>query len=215
MTRHPGGIGPMAQVFAKVLPPKADMLTRKRVFMFGCFHHLLPAMTGVLGVATVWADGGYLPSAGPLPLRFRVPCAPIVSQVNNSFPPPFLPPLFPPPPGSAPISLTTPPIPASAPDNAIAAKGPAAPGTATNGLALGSDARRFVTGPASATAPDALVSPQMLLKYFTNSASASGNVATNATSLGVIAPLGFTPPPVPTAAPTPPPIGKPTSSTSP
>jgi hypothetical protein len=184
--------------------------------MFGYIHQLLPAMTGVLGVATVWADAGYLPHTGPLPLRFRLPPPPMVRQADAPFPPPFLPPFFPPP---TLISLPTPPMPSRPPDTAKTTNAPVLSGAATNGTALEFAAREPVTDPAPATGPEAVLSPQMLLKYFSTSTNASThastNAASNATSLGVVAPFGFIPPPVTMAAPTPPPPSKATYSTLP
>jgi hypothetical protein len=189
------------------------MRIRKRVFMFGYIHQLLPAMTGVLGVATVWSDAGYLPRTGPLPLRFHVPppaVVQVVAPVPPPFPPPFLPPYFPP----VPISLPTPPMPPTPPDMSKTTNAPPASVAVTNGPALEFDAREPVTAPTAATSPDAVVSPQMLLKFFTASTNASTNVAGNAASSGAGAPFGFTPPPM-TLAPTPPPTSKATYSTSP
>jgi len=182
--------------------------------MFECIHQLLPAMAGVMGVATVWADGGYLPHAGPPALRFRDPPPPIVKQVNTaSFPPPFLPPFFPPP---TLVSLERPLMPFRPSNSSKSTNDPVASGVATNGAALEFDAREPVLDPASPTGPDMIVSPQMLLKYFTTSTNASPSLASNATSLRVVAPLGFTPPPVATVAPTPPPPpSKPAHPTSP
>jgi hypothetical protein len=77
----------------------------------------------------------------------------------------------------------------------------------TNGPALEFEAREPLTGPA----PDGVISPQMLMQYFTP----SSKTATNAASLGVVAPIGFTPPPVTAPAPPPPPSGKPKSSATP
>jgi hypothetical protein len=181
--------------------------------MMECIHQLLPAMAGVMGVATVWADGGYLPHAGPPALRFRDPPPPIVKQVDTaSFPPPFLPPFFPPP---TLVSLQRPPLPSRPPDAGKSTNDAILPGVATNGAALEFDAREPILDPGSPMSPESIVSPQMLLKYFTNSANASPSMATNATSLRVVAPLGFNPPPVAPAAPTPLPPSKPAHSTPP
>jgi hypothetical protein len=197
--------------------------------MLGSIHQLLPAMAGVMGVATVWADTGYLARTGPVPLRFMDSPVPIVKQVGAPFPPPFLAPFFPPP---VPISLPTPPLPSRPPDTSNVTNDADLLVAATNGPALEFDAREFVSDPGSATAPEPLVSPQMLLKYFTTltnaSANASANANTNAStnaassvmSSGMVAPLGFTPPsvtivmPTPPLPPTPPPVGKGPRSTT-
>jgi hypothetical protein len=163
------------------------MRYRRRVFMFGRIHQLLPAVVGVLWVATAWADTGYLPLAGPLPLRFR------------HLPPPVAKPVIVAPPTNAPIALIALPEPPMlygppAPTNATAVL----PVTVTNAPALEFSAGESVVGP-STPAANAVVLPQMLIHFFTTST----NAATNATSVGVVTPIGFTPPPVlaPTLAP--------------
>jgi hypothetical protein len=152
----------------KFRPQKADVRVRIRAFMFGRFRHLFPATQWVLGVATVWADAGYLPQAGPVPLRFRALAPPVSEQVNE--------PVAPAP--RAPISLPSPPIPPIPP--------------VTNGPALEFNAREPVIDPAPVVVPEAAVSPQMLMKFFTAPTKAVTN--TNATDAGVMAPVGFTPP---------------------
>lgn len=179
--------------------------------MLGNINQLLPAMAGVLSVATVWADTGYLARTGPLPLRFRELPPPVARQVNAPFPPPFLPPLFPPP---VMVSLPTPPMPATPPDTTQTTNDPVLPGAVTNGAPLEFVAKQLVDDPASPTGPDGIVSPQMLLKYFTTSTNSSPKAVRNPTTMGVIAPLGFTPPTETTLVPTPPPSSKGTYSTS-
>lgn len=170
--------------------------------MFGRIHQWLAAVVvvGILKVATAWADAGYLPQAGPLPFRFRIPPPPVAEHLNA--------PPAPPPP--APIALPTPPMPSAPPETTIATPARMVKPVAvavTNGPALEFEAREPLTGPA----PDGVISPQMLMQYFTP----SSKTATNAASLGVVAPIGFTPPPVTAPAPPPPPSGKPKSSASP
>jgi|HubBroStandDraft_2_1064218.scaffolds.fasta_scaffold402347_2 hypothetical protein len=176
--------------------------------MLGNIHQLLPAMAGVMGVATVWADTGYLARTGPLPLRFREEPPAIIKHINASFPPPFLPPYFPPP---TLISLPTPSMPATPPDTSQATNDPPLPGATTNGAALEFVARRLVDDPAPPAGPDGIVSPQMLLKYFTTSTNGSPKAGRNPVSVGVIAPLGFTPP-MAEPGPMPPPSSKATYS---
>jgi len=183
--------------------------------MFGSINQLMPAITGVLGVATVWADAGYLPRSGPPSLRFREPPPPVVKQVEAPFPPPFLPPFFPAP---EPIALPTPPMPQSPPDMTSLTNDPPPPASVTNEPALEFDARDFAIDPAALPGSDMVVSPQMLLKYFALSNNVSTNAGKNTLSARAIAPLGFLPPMVPVAAPTPPqppPASKATYSTSP
>jgi hypothetical protein len=180
--------------------------------MLGYINQLLPAMTGIMGVATVWADAGYLTHAGPLPLRFRVPPPPMVSPasapVPAPFPPPFLPPYFPP----VPIALPTPPMPSSSLDTSMTSNAPPVSIAATNGPALEFDAR-------DATTPDAVVSAQMLLKYFPTSTNSSATDSTNAPSndnpFGLVSPLRFNPPTVTAWSPAQPTGSKATYSTSP
>jgi hypothetical protein len=79
----------------------------------------------------------------------------------------------------------------------------------TNGPPLEFNAREPVAGP-TIIAPDAVISPQMLIKYFTVPTSA----ATNAPIAAPVTPMGFTPPPVTPSAPPPTP-GKAAPSTAP
>lgn len=164
--------------------------------MFGRIDQLLPVVVVVLGVATARADIGYLPMAGPPALRFRVP-----PPVAQRLPAPVVPPL------PAPILLPAPLMPPSPP--AQSATNQAAPAkmikvvAVTNAPALEYDSRDFAPIPAPSNAPDAVISPQMLIKYFTQSAMP----ATNGVSAGTGVPLGFTPPSVaaPSVKPAPPP----------
>jgi hypothetical protein len=82
------------------------------------------------------------------------------------------------------------------------------PMSVTNGPALEYDARNFAPGPAGNQAPEAVVSPQMLIKYF----AASTNAATNGGGTEVMTPFGFIPPAVMTAGPTSSSKGAPTTS---
>jgi hypothetical protein len=85
------------------------------------------------------------------------------------------------------------------------------PVAVTNGPALEFEAREPLTGPTPASPPNVVISPQMLIKYFTTPPPA----ATNAASVGAVTPVGFTPPPVTTPAPTTPASAKAAHSTSP
>ena len=176
-------------------------------------HQLLPAMAGVLSVAVVSADTGYLERTGPLPLRFRDSPPPMVRQIGAAFPPPFLPPYFPPP---VMVSLPTPSMPPTPPETSQTTNDPVLPVAVTNGAALEFNARQLVDDPPAPTMPDGLVSPQMLLKYFRTSTNGSPKEVRNGSSMGLIAPLGFTPPLVtePAPPPPPPPSSKATYSTS-
>jgi hypothetical protein len=170
--------------------------------MFGRIHQLLPAVVvGFFGVATAWADAGYLPHAGPLPLRFRMPPPPVAERPSVPAPPP--------PP--APIVLPTPPMPSVLPETTNALPKPAKPEAVTNGPALRFDAREPVTSPAPTSATNVVVSPQMLMQFFTIPTKA----AARGTNAGVVEPIGFSPPSVPTPPPTPPAPGKAPSPTSP
>jgi hypothetical protein len=181
----------------KFRPKSADRRNRIRVFMFGRFRHFLPAAVWVLGVATAWADAGYLPLAGPMPLRFRVPAPPVSDQVNAPVAPAV----------AAPIILPTPPMP----------PGPKEPANAqpiqsvTNGAALEYNARPPAISSGPVMAPDPVISPQMLIKYFT----APTNAPVNANTEGVTGPVGFTPPMMASPTPLPPPSSKVTYSIPP
>jgi hypothetical protein len=190
--------GVRAHVFTLNFPAKkADRRVRIRVFMFERFRHFLPAAAWLFWAATAWADRGYLPVAGPLPLRFRVLPPPVSDQASA--------PAAPAPP--APISPPLPPMPSVPKETAPVP--PIQP--VTNGPTLEYNAREPVTGSAPVMAPDGLISPQMLIKYFTTPAKA----ATHATSAEAMAPVGFTPPMVATPGPTPPPANKGTNATAP
>jgi hypothetical protein len=172
--------------------------------MFGRINQLLPAVVvGVLGMASARADTGYLPQPGPLPLRFRIPPLPIAEHPGIPLPPT--------PPPSAPIALPTPSMPSKLPETTNAPPKTDKPEAVTNGPALIFEARELVTGPAPTSSTNAVISPQMLLQFFTTSTNAPAHAA----NAGVVTPIGFSPPPVATPAPTPPAPGKPTSSTSP
>jgi hypothetical protein len=173
----------------------ADIRLRTRVFMFGRFRHFLPAAAWVLGVATVvadpgFADAGYLPSAGPVPLRFRVLPPPAKEGVNA--------PVAPAPPAA--ISLPSPPMPVGPKEPTNAPPIPAL----QNGPPLEYNAREPVTSAMPATAPDAVVSPQMLMKYFTP----GPNPATNEIPVGAQAPVDFNSPLGAPPKPLPPPSSK-------
>jgi len=134
--------------------------------MLGNFHQLAPAMAGVMGVATVLADTGYLERSGPLPLRFREPSAPIVRHIDAAFPPPFLPPYFPPP---NMITMPTTVTPSASPDTSQATNDPPAPIALTNEPPSEFVAKQLVDDPGVAIGADGVVSPRMLLKYFAKS----------------------------------------------
>jgi hypothetical protein len=79
------------------------------------------------------------------------------------------------------------------------------PAVVTNAPPVEYNARDFGNA-AVPVPPDAIVSPQMLIKYFT--------LSTNGTGMSAAAPVGFTPPTV--AVPgTPPPSSRPAPSTPP
>jgi hypothetical protein len=164
--------------------------------MFGRFRHFLPIAAWAMGIASVWPvvpqsealpQPGYLPQAGPEPLRFKV----IV-------PLPTAPPS--PPPVQPAISLPSPPIQPEAKEssNVPPIK------SLTNGPAIEFNAREPVKEPVPTT-PDTVLSPQMLIKYFAAPTNApSGNIPAPGTPL--VSPVGFTPPltaPTPAAAPPP------------
>ena len=177
--------------------------------MFGRIHQWLPAMAGVLGVTTVWADAGYLPTTGPVPLRFRVPPPHVIQQIKELFPPAFLPPFFP-----SPTLISLPPPPATPPDPSKGYKVPDAPVAATNKAAVEFSTVQPVAELEPQPGPDGIVSPQMLLRYFRNSTKTAANSSTNASGSDALPPLGFNPP-VTIAQPTPLPESKATYSTSP
>jgi len=134
---------------------------------------------GFFGVTAIWAATGYLPQAGPVPLRFRpLPQAaagqisqPVLLQGPAAAP---LPPLS--------VKLPVPTAPAAPAAPVIA------PTPATNPPAVEYDARDFGPGTLPAPQPDLIISPQMLIKYFSPS--------TNGNGVSGSAPVGFTPPTV-------------------
>jgi hypothetical protein len=71
------------------------------------------------------------------------------------------------------------------------------PATTTNALEF--DAREPISDLGSAAAADGVISPQMLIKYFT--------APSNSVPRTMVSPVGFTPPPVTPPAPTPPAAG--------
>jgi hypothetical protein len=169
--------------------------------MFGRFRQLLPATAWVLGIASVWADAahvrqtGYLPQAGPLQLRFRA-LPPPVSEENAQPAAPSPDPR---------ILLPSPPMPATPTNSAVIQP-------VTNGPAVEFNAREPI--PAAPTnAPEPVISPQMLIKYFMGSTNAVSN--TNASAPGANGPVGFTSPLGTTPAPPPPISSKPTFSIEP
>jgi len=159
--------------------------------MIGCLRHVLPAAVGFCGITAVWAGAGYLPEAGPAPLRFRVlPTPPPTNRVSQPVPPPVsvkLPsptsPTSPTPPGPAPVPATNAPAPVEY--------------NARDSGAIGTPA----------TPSDGVISPQMLIKYFTSSTNGTGKIA--------VTPVGFTPPTVAVPGPMPQPASHPTPSTPP
>lgn len=163
--------------------------------MSGRAHHLLPAVFGILGIATVWANAGYLPQVGPVPLRFRIPPPLPVNQAAAPLPTPITLP-------TPPISSSTPETPQAGPEKEIVVP---KPGPAVE---IEAGAPAFIRPPV--VAPDAVISPQMLIKYFMNSTNAPTN---NAPGVGV--PFGFTPPAAGTPVSTSPPRSKATYSISP
>jgi hypothetical protein len=82
---------------------------------------------------------------------------------------------------------------------------------ATNGPALEFNAREPATGAVPVIAPEPVISPQMLIKFFT----APTNAVTNAAAEGVKAPVGFTSPLLGAPPPAPPPSSKVTYSIPP
>ena len=140
---------------------------------------------GFFGVTAIWAAGGYLPQVGPASLRYRPLPQPAARQISQRilFECPAAAPLPPP-------SVTL-PVPTA----------PAAPATVpvpvTNPPAVEYDARDFGGAAMRMPRPDLMISPQMLIKYFTPSTNGSGT--------GAGAPVGFTPPTAAPPAPLPPP----------
>jgi hypothetical protein len=177
-----------ASFVTKVSPAFADIPIRTELFMFGCVRHILPAAAGFLGVAAVWAGGGYLPQTGPIPLRFRA-LAPPVTQA------PFVPTLTPVFRGLSEEGNGT----SNAP--IIQSLLPAA---GTNSTAIVYSARDPEPATVPRFVPDPVVSPQMLVKYFL-----APMPPTNDLPAKTIAPLGFTPPTTAPPVTAPPPPAKP------
>ncbi|MGA2175752.1 MAG: hypothetical protein ABSH38_12305 [Verrucomicrobiota bacterium] len=149
--------------------------------MFRRLRHTVIAAAGFFGLAAaLWAGSGYLPTVGPIPLRFRA--LPLLSTNLASLPAPL-------PSDSteteggdinasnAPQPLVIPPL---AGANADAAKAD---------IMEVSSAPLLVPAPAPPLEP--VVSPQMLIQYFLPS--------TNGPASGMGAPVGFLPPPPPAA----------------
>ena len=168
--------------------------------MFGQFRHLL--LTAVWGLSLATACGnaamsvaiapacGYLPQAGPLPLRFR-PLPPPISDQDIAPAPPV-----------APITLPSPPMPS---------KEPVPIPAVTNAPPLEFKAETTPVQPPVA-APEQVVSPQMLIKYFT-APNSQTNAVTNAAPkaldpVGFTSPLGGGAPPPSKPAPAAPPNQK-------
>jgi hypothetical protein len=187
-------------IHLKFQAQKADIPSRIRAIMFGQFRHLLLTAVWGLGLATAWGNAsmnaaiapptGYLPQAGPLPLRFR-PLPPPISDQD----------IMPPPP--APIILPSPPMPSKEPT-------PAPMSSVTNAPPLEFKAETAPVQPPM-TAPEQVVSPQMLIKYFM--APNATNAVTNASpkaldTVGFTSPLGGGAPPPSKPAPSAPPNQK-------
>jgi hypothetical protein len=168
--------------------------------MFGRIHQWLPAL-GFLGVASVWAEPGYLPQIGPMALRFRVPPQGVVDYPRALPPPP------------APLILPAPTMPIAPPAETSNAAPTAIvmPVIPTNGPPLEFNAREPMNDFAPIAAPNGVVSPQMLIKYFTT----QPNPGTNAPGTGATTPVGFNPPPVTLPTPAMPAPTKPTNPTKP
>lgn len=148
--------------------------------MFGRAYQLMPAVvTGILMVLTARAEPGYLPWAGPLPLRFRVATPPVSEHAKPAI-------VAPSPPA---IALPAPTMP-SAPmeTNKVNSK----PAAITNAPPVEFTARETDLTPPATNVADKVISPEMLIQYFTMPT----NGATNAASVGTRAPVRFTPPPV-------------------
>lgn len=149
--------------------------------MFGFLRHRVAAAAGFCcATAALWAGSGYLPSIGPAPLRFR--SAPAAETNWASLPAPILP-------DQMPVEEEpTNDLPAIAPipESIVTTAGPSAPATTEN------------QQPSQASTPPAnpIVSPQMLIKFFTPGTATNNSVTPQQS-------VGFRPPP-PIAVPTPP-----------
>jgi hypothetical protein len=186
----------------KVSGRKSRYRTGIRVFMFGRFRHFLTSVACGMGIATIGASAatlpqplaqpGYLPQAGPEPLRFRAVPPPVPE-----------PPAAPVPPPPAPIVLPSPAMPSTPKESANPPiQSP------TIGPELDFNAREAEKAPVPASPPDTVISPQMFLKYF----APSSNGATNAPVTGTVPgePVGFQSPiSAPSPAQPPPPAKAP------
>jgi len=126
------------------------------------------AATGIGSDPTRIASRGYLPSVGPVPLRIRVPETPSTNLVHMPLPP-----------------VEPEPVITATPSEQIAAAKPAPP---PRPAAPSPNTNAPVQTEPLGTPPtaDPLISPQMLLKYFSHT--------TNGPASGVVAPMDFTPP---------------------
>jgi hypothetical protein len=145
--------------------------------MFGHLRHLVPATTAFLGVAAmVWAGPGYLPTVGPVPLRFRpLPQVPVVSTNASAQAP-----------APAPISFVD--LPEEAPQTNTFEEAPSTPVVVPQGSPYTAEAQS--PEPQQSAPAEPVISPEMLVKYFaqpsptTNSANVAGQTPQ----------AGFTPP---------------------
>ncbi len=180
--------------------------------MFGRTQIFLLVAAGLLSAAAAQADLGYLPQAGPMPLRFRTHTSPATEKAALAEPPPpprIMLPAVPPP-----LQLPVPPTPGTnAPDtNAFI------PGSISNGPPVEYNARdaasETISGPV-VSSPDPVVVPQMLVRYFTTTTNSSTNGAVSQppASIGFNPPSGSVPAPKPAAPPAP--ASKPTPAPAP
>lgn len=161
--------------------------------MFTRILQWLPAVVVVLTIATASADSGFLPHAGPLPLRFRAPPPPAVEHAKPAVIAPV----------PATIALPAPTMPSAPPEtNNVTIKLAAT----TNAPAIEFVARDPDTTTPAVPVADKVISPQMLIQYFTTSTNAGVAPA----GPGPRAPISFTPPPV--TAPVTPPVKTPPSA---
>lgn len=138
---------------------------------FGCWRPLSWVALAGLSIATLGAaDCGYLPRIGPAPLRFLRPPVPATHQL--ALPAPAV---EPEPDPEVTVSNIEKTIAATPPPLTMSTTRPSpAPNNGTP------------NGPMGFTAPEEVVSPQMLLKFFGKPANGANSSAT--------APLDFTPP---------------------
>jgi hypothetical protein len=150
--------------------------------MFGSWRHfLLIALTSlVLPVYAGTEPLGYLAAIGPAPLRFR---APLMPTTRVFVPPMPAPPVPPEPSKPVPVSLEVVPQPAAASSPSFSTSGPTPTAITPQPATIVNEVSSGGTQPTQA---EEVVSPQMLLRYFSKS--------TNGVSTSVIAPLNFTPP---------------------